>query len=264
MAIAGRSFLFAMLCLALPGAVGAAAARSLETDYSVSVRGFPVGSARLSARFDDGRYTIKVTSRMTGLVRLFSDGTGFASANGVEAEDRLRPAQYGHSWTEEGDTESVRVAFAGADAKEIAVDPPVKRPERYVPVKAEHKRGVMDPASAFIWPTAGGDGPGVCDRVLPLFDGKRRFDLAFAYSRTERFKARDGSYSGPAYVCSIRYKPIAGHRAKKDSVRFMTENKDMEIWMAPTVDGGHVAPVKVRVGTKYGRVVLEAKRFSSL
>lgn len=251
----------AALWLAGPGS--AATARTLETEYSLSVRGLPVGTAELKADFQDGRYTIGISTRTSGLIRIFSDGNGSAEAIGRADADGLRPAEYGHRWTEEGDTESVHVEFAGVNVKTIAVDPPVKRPQRYVPVTAEHKRGVLDPASAFVWPASGEGGPQLCRRVLRLFDGKRRFDLSFAFSRMENFRARDGSYSGPAFVCSMRYTPISGHRAKKDSVRAMAENTDMEIWMAPTSDGRNFAPVKVRVGTEYGRVVLEAKRFAS-
>lgn len=258
-----RLVAFAALCLLSAGGAGPASARVLEGEYSLSVRGFPIGSAQLRAQLADGQYEIELSSRLTGLVRIFSDGAGLASASGTEADGGLRPARYGHRWTEEDETETVNVAFAGSDAKTIEIDPPVKRPKRYVPVQPEHMRGVLDPATAFIWPTASEDGPRVCGRVLPVFDGKRRFDLSFTFNRQERFEARDGSYSGPAFVCSIRYTPIAGHRVKKEAVQSMAANTDMEVWMAPLGDGSHVAPVRLRVGTKYGRIVLEAKRFAT-
>jgi hypothetical protein len=263
MAVPGRLAAMAAICTVAPGIFGGAFARVLETEYSVSVRGVPIGSAQLSARIEDGEYAIELTSRMSGLVRIFLRRRGFRIREGDRDGRRAAPGgiwpplERGRRYGER------RVEFAGTDATSIAIDPPIKRPKRYVPIKPEHKHGVLDPASAFIWPAGSADGEQVCNRVLPLFDGKRRFDLSFAYSRLERFETRDGSYSGRAFVCSIRYTPIAGHRLKKRTVQQMAANKDMEIWMAPVGDGGHVAPVKLRVGTKYGRIVLEAKRFAT-
>ncbi len=245
--------------LSLPDAGHAA---SLRGEYSLSLRGIPIGSARLKAEVAEGHYTIEFAGRVKGLVRLFTDGEASVRAEGAEADGALRPAEYSQYWTEEDDEETIRVAFSGREVSDIAVEPPVKRPERYVPVEAEHKADVLDPASAFVWPAPDGATAEICDRTLPLFDGRRRYDLALSYSRTEEFEGRSGSYSGPAVVCAVRYRPIAGHRENRKTVRELAANEDMEVWMAPVGDG-MVAPVRVRVGTKYGRVVLNAQEFEA-
>jgi len=121
---------------------------------------------------------------------------------------------------------------------------------------------VLDPASAFLWPAPAGVAPEACERTLPVFNGRQRFDLAFAYSRSDTFHARDGSYSGPAIVCAMRYRPVSGYRPDKDSIRFMAANRDMEVWMAPAGDG-MVAPVRIQIRSKLGRLVLEARSFAA-
>src|SRR5687768_5292100 len=229
----------ALAVAALPflAAADSGAGASLQIEYSVSLRGLPIGSARLEADVEGDRYTIDFSGRVKGLVRLFSDGEASASAAGAAADGKLQPAQYSQYWIEDDDDETIRVAFSGATATEISVEPPVKRPERYVPVTEAHRTDVLDPASAFVWPAPDGATPELCDRTLPVFDGRRRFDLALSFSRTESFEGRDGSYSGPAMVCAVRYRPIAGHRPNRKSVREMAENDDIEIWMAPAGEG---------------------------
>jgi hypothetical protein len=235
-------------------------AGSLRIDYSVSLRGLPIGSARLKADVDGDRYAIDFSGQVKGLVRLFSDGEASASAAGAAADGELRPAEYSQYWVEDDDDETIRVAFSGATATDISVEPPVKRPERYVPVTEAHRTGVLDPASAFVWPAPAGVTPELCNRTLPVFDGRRRFDLALSFSRTEAIEGRDGSYSGPAIVCAVRYRPIAGHRPNRKNIREMAENEDIEVWMAPAGEG-MAAPVRIRIGTKYGRVALNAREF---
>jgi hypothetical protein len=238
-----------------------AVAASFSTEYSVRLVGIPIGTASLDAEFSDGRYTIAFAGRVGGLARLFSHASASAAAAGETGGDRLSPSEYRHEWTEDDETESARVRFSNAEVTEISLERPVRHKEQDVPVTEAHKRNVLDPASAFLWHAPAGAAPETCERTLNIFNGRHRFDLAFRYSRTESFQASDGSYSGPAIVCAMRYTPLSGYRRSKASVRFMAENRDMEVWMAPTGDG-FVAPVKIRVRTKYGRLVLEARRFA--
>jgi hypothetical protein len=239
-----------------------AAADTFGTEYSVTLAGVPIGRASLHAEFLDGRYAVAFSGRVKGLARLFSDGHAAAAATGEVRAGSFHPNEYRHEWTEEDDTETVRVGFRDLQVDEIVVEPPPRHPERDVRVTAAHKRNVIDPASAFLWPAPAGAAPETCERTLAVFNGRHRFDLAFAYSRAETFRARDRSYSGPAIICAMRYHPVSGHRANKKSVRFMADNRDMEVWMAPA-GAGIVAPVKIRIRTRFGWLVLEARQFSA-
>lgn len=237
----------------------AAAPLSVRTEYSVSIRGIPVGRAELRADIVDGRYALAFSGGVRGLARLFSDAETTAHASGRVAADRLQPDEYTHVWIEDDETESVDMRFAGLGVTDIALDPPRNNPERYVPITAEQKADALDPVSAFLWPAADG-GPAVCARRLPLIDGKRRFDITLSFDREVSFATRDGSYSGAAVVCHFRYRQIAGHRPGKKSSLFLADSDDMEVWMAPA-GNGLVAPVRIQVRTRVGRIVLEATGF---
>jgi hypothetical protein len=254
--------LLATVLLLAPGGKDAAEARQLKVDYSVSIRGLPVGQAKLRAHVDDGRYAISLLGRVSGLVRLFTDIEANARADGTIGEDRPLARGYEHEWVEDGETETVAMHYSGRGVDEIDLDPPIRRPERYVPMTDEQKADALDLVSAFLWPAPGGATPAACDRTLPLIDGKRRFDIDFAFDRTDSFVVRRGHDRHKAVVCSIRYRPVAGHRKDKKNDGFLSESGDMEVWLSDIGDG-ILLPIRVLLQSKLGPAVLAASRFEA-
>ena len=62
-------------------------------------------------------------------------------------------------------------------------------------------------------------------------------------------------------VCAARYVPIAGHRRDRPATKFMADNKDLEVWLAP-IERDHVLiPFRVSVRTMIGTTVVEASEF---
>jgi hypothetical protein len=250
-----RRRLAVAILLAWPSA--AAATETIRIEYAASVMGIPVGRGVLEAEVSDAAYTASFDGRVKGLARLFTDGHFAAEARGALAADRLQPSEYVHRMVEDDDEERVRLGFEGSRAASVSAEPPRRNPDRYMPVAPADLAAVIDPLSAALWPA--GQAGQTCDRALPLFDGRHRFDIRLSYKGTEAFTARDGSYSGEAVVCAMRYVPISGHRPDKKSVIFMAANEDMQVWMAPVGDGSLLAPVKLDIRADFGRVVLEAR-----
>ena len=238
--------IFALGLLALTALPGPAAAEAFGTDYGATIRGFGVGSAKLRATIEDDRYTIQFSAKVGGLARLVSDMETAATVTGAVEEGALRPAAYEHTWREDDDAEVATIRFDGRGVSEAVVDPPPRRPERRVPIGPDDLENAIDLATAFVWPAPDGVGPEICNRTLPLFDGTQRYDLAFSFTRSASFQARDGSYSGPAMVCAVRFRPISGHRRDRDTVEFMAANEEIEVWIAPAGDDFAI-PVRIRV-----------------
>ena len=256
---------FAVAFIALSASLGGAphaAALSLAIDYSVSVRGFPVGRAHIRAETIEDRYAIAFSAGITGLARLFAKISTTAEANGTLGADRPYAAEYTHTWTEDGETETAALQFAEAGVQSITLEPPIDRPERYVPMTEAHRDNAVDPVSAFLWPAPTGATGDACARTLPLIDGKRRFDIEAAFARMDSFSVRRGSRFYRAVVCTIRYRAIAGHRADRpeESGGPISEGGGMEVWLADIGDG-LVAPIKVQLMSRIGRVVMQATRF---
>jgi hypothetical protein len=73
--------------------------------------------------------------------------------------------------------------------------------------------------------------------------------------------AKAKGYDGPVAVCAIRYVPVSGHRRDRPATKFMEENKDLEVWLAP-IERDHVLiPFRVSARTMIGTTVIEASEF---
>ena len=98
-----------------------------------------------------------------------------------------------------------------------------------------------------------------CNRKIPIFDGYTRFDIDLTYVGERDAKAK--GYDGPVVVCAARYVPISGHSPNRPATKFMAENKDLEVWLAP-IEADHVwMPFRVSVRTMIGTTVVEAQEF---
>ena len=131
--------------------------------------------------------------------------------------------------------------------------PPVEAKPDRVPVKDEDKKGVVDPVSALLMPASRPESlidPANCNRTIPIFDGAARFDVVLATTRP-RMSTSLG-ITGPVLVCNARYVPISGHRALRPATKFMEENKDMSVWLAP-VEGQRVLVPAQGLGAHDGR-----------
>ena len=131
-------------------------------------------------------------------------------------------------------TRTIRMALAGNAVTGVDISPPYEdKPDR-VPLGPGDEKGVVDPVGAVIIPApASGPivSPAACDRKVPIFDGYTRFDIDLTYVGERRVATK--GYEGPVVVCAARYVPIAGHRRDRPATKFMADNKDLEVWLAP-------------------------------
>lgn len=247
----------------LPGTATAATADALKAHYSISLIGLPIGAAAITGRIDPSAYRVELSTRLTGLASLLSSSKGAGTATGTIANGRLAPASYATTSTNATMTRTLRMAMKEGTVSGVEIMPPFDATIPRVPVTAADRRDILDPLSAFVMQVPpGGDvvGPAACNRTLPMFDGATRFDLTLSYVGTRSVKAK--GYSGPVSVCAVRFRPISGHRADGAGTKFMTDNKDIEVWLAPLGATRTVFPFRISVMTLIGTTVIEADDFS--
>lgn len=246
-----------VLALAAPAA---AADTRLDVRYNVRLSMLPVNfaSGTLKAVLPrEGRYTLDLGAR----------GVGFGMSGktvGTVADGTLRPYSVAID-TEDSDDEkrSIRISMLGGTVRSETITPPVPYREDRVPITRAHRTGVIDPLSAMIVPIANPKklGPEACNRKLPIFEGTERFDLTLSYLRSETVKTQKG-YSGPAVVCRARYKAVSGHRESRRNVKYMEDNRTIEVWLAPVEEARVLVPWRVSLSTMIGTLVVEASEFT--
>jgi hypothetical protein len=245
--------------LALPGEAGAA---TWQIDYGMTLLGLPLGTADITADIGRDRYTLTAKGRLTGLASMVSGGKGGASVTGAIVGGRFVPAEFKALGGTSALTRTFRIGFAGGAARQVEIAPPYEEKADKVPVLEAHKAGVLDPLTAMVGIAKGKAGaldPANCDRTLPIFEGSQRFDVVLAYAE-RRAVAIDG-YSGDVLVCSARYVPISGHRAMRPTVKFMRDNREISVWLAPVAGGAVLAPLRISVLTTVGTAVFQARNW---
>lgn len=102
-----------------------------------------------------------------------------------------------------------------------------------------------------------------CNSTVPVFDGKRRFNLVFKKGKmTTLSKSKYSAYEGDALRCIVEVEPVAGFK-KKDmkrgwlAVQNHTKERDKmpTIWLAQIAENTPMVPVRMEIASSYGTVV---------
>jgi len=253
----------AVTLLFLTGGAAGARADLWRATYSVSLLGLPIGTAGISGEIRRTGYRIEAKAKLTGLAWLASNSRGAANGAGAIVDGHILPESYAVTAANSRVTRTMRMSLADSAVTGVDISPPFEdKPDR-VPLRDQDKRGVLDPIGAFLVTVPDGQplvGPAACNRTIPVFDGYTRFDVRLAYVGERRVST--AGYSGPVAVCAVRYVPIAGHRPDRPGTKFMAENKNIEVWLAPIESARVLLPYRISVMTMIGTTVIEASQFS--
>ena len=239
----------------------------LDARYTVTLGGLQVGRGAWVIDITDDHFTAAASGATSGLMRVFASGQGQSASRGtVSSGGQLVPSTYASSIVTDQKFDEVRMVISSGNVREFVADPPaVPSPER-VPLTEAHRRGVADPMTASLVRVPGNGDPLVpqaCQRTLAVFDGRMRYDLKLAFKRLEQVRAEKG-YQGAAVVCSVHFAPIAGHIPDRAAIKYLTELRDIELWLAPIAGTRVMVPYRVSVPTPLGVGVMQATQFVSV
>jgi hypothetical protein len=255
------SLTVAMISIAAPAR--AAGQGKLEAQYVASLAGILIGKGVWVVDVNDDQYTATASGKTTGLMQVFAGGQGSAAGRGSVNGGKPVSSSFAATIRSEKRTDEVRMAVLGGNVKEYSALPPWPPVPDRVPVTEAHRRGIVDPMSAWLMPVAGnGDPvrPEACQRTLSVFDGRGRFDLTLSFKRMDRVRSERG-YEGPVVVCAVRYQPVSGHRPNRAAIRYLVEQREIEVALAPLGGTRILVPYRITVPTMLGPAVLEATQF---
>jgi len=231
-----------------------------ERTYVGSVAGIPIGEGVWTITIDDKDYAMRATGRVTGLLGWVIPGEGSVAVRGTVRQGRFWATNY---WVDVKSKKSFTVTMdlnAGT-VRDVSIEPPTPPNRKNIPVADADRREVSDPMSAGIIPVAGAGtvlNASACKRTLQIFDGTQRFDLALTFKRMEEVQADEG-YRGPAVVCGVTYRPIAGYNPNRSTIKYLVADRDIELWLTPVADTRFLMPYRVSSPTTIGTAVLQAR-----
>lgn len=241
----------------------ASAQGKLDARYTATLAGIPIGHGAWFIDIGDDKYLAAASGTTAGLMRLFSSGEGTGAARGSIVNGRLVPSSYAASMTADSKTSEVRMTLGGGDVKTFAVSPPSKPDPERVPLTESSRHGVLDPMTGSIYRIAAGAdpmAPSSCSRSIAIFDGRMRYDLRLAFKRIDKVKAAKG-YAGPVLVCAVYFEPVAGHIPGRMAIKYLTELRSMEAWLAPIAGTSVLVPFRFEIPTPVGLGLLQATQF---
>ncbi len=238
----------------------------LEAHYTASLAGIPIGKGSWVVDINDTHYTAAASGITTGLLRLFTGGEGTSAAHGTFGhEGKFASSIYAATIITRHKTTESRLAIKDGDVTTFKIDPPQDEDSERVPLTKAHEHGIFDPLTGSLLRISGHGNlltPHACERKVSIFDGRLRYDLTLAYKRMEEVKA-DKGYAGPVVVCAIYFSPVAGFIPSRTAIKYIKQQRDMEVWLAPITGTRVLVPFRAQGPTPIGEAVLEADQFVS-
>jgi hypothetical protein len=226
--------------------------------YDINFNGFNVGAFEFKSQSEDESYSLTGSAQLSLLLGAFT-WIGETRAFGLIANHTPKPAAFAFDFKANSKVGSTKMDFADgvvADIKHVPI--PVPKPGT-VPVRQQHLKNVLDPLSA-IMVVARASNPNPCDRRLPIFDGKERFDLVLSYKgQTKVTEQQPSGQPAIAHVCKVKYQPIAGHKVDTEN-SFMATTDDIEVSLRPVPSANVLIPYQITIPTLVGYATLVAKR----
>ena len=228
--------------------------------YDINFNGFNVGTFEFESQAEQQSYTLLANARLSVLLGAFTwDGAIRSFGLIGPVPQAPKPASFTFDFRSNLRAGSTRLGFADGTVTNIAHLPPEPPKPDIVPLREQHLKGVIDPLSAIMM-ISRGSGANPCDRRIPIFDGKERFDLVFSFKRNMQVVEQAPSgQPAIAHVCRVKYLPIAGHKVDGDT-SFMAANNEIEVALRPVPSANVFIPYQVTIPTMAGGATIVSKR----
>jgi hypothetical protein len=248
------------LALGPTPAAAEAGPQRVDATYRISFSGIDIGKFAFRASIDGGTYAAEGDARVSALLGAFKWQGVTRSSGSISA---LGPRPQGYTFDFNGTTRtgSIKLGFNQGDVTSISVVPAKPPGPGTVPVQPVQLKSVLDPLSAVLAVSRTANA-NPCGRRIPIFDGKQRFDLIFTFVRQQAVaEQRPSGQPGIAYVCRVRYLPIAGHSQNAEA-RFMASNSGIEVALRPVPSAGLFVPYQISIPTMAGTATLTSEQIN--
>jgi hypothetical protein len=244
-----------LVCLASTNSTAA----DLILEYQIFAGGFDVGRNRLGLTTTDQAFRMRSELVTAGMINFM---TGFSSIAQSEGEIGGHPQMF----TRFNRTDSKflgkprwsTIEYPPEGPAVAAAEPPPEKDDRE-PVSPESTIGTVDPMTAGLIICRFASGDVETPMRIPVFDGRRRFDLEVkAAPMEERFKPISSQYyKGAALRIDVTLHRIAGYM-KNPLFPGSDKPNSGQIWFLPPPDyaSGFALPVRLEMDTVFGGVVI--------
>ncbi|MEJ0025580.1 MAG: DUF3108 domain-containing protein [Rhizomicrobium sp.] len=234
---------------------------TLQMAMTLYAGGVTLGKVDLNTKIIGDQYHSVSNLQTSGIVNAFWQSEIQATSTGTVAPKAFHPGLYDSFYTGHADKkQEVSLTYDEGGPVRLYADPVY--PTTGYEVPPAQQKGTFDPLSAITYFVSGvgmtAENP--CSVLLPVFDGRRRYDVEFVKVKDTTVALDNGVYKGPAVLCEMKYKQISGYKPRvlKDAAKFPLINAWITTIPSAVTGRRYVVPLRVWASTDYGVIAAVA------
>jgi hypothetical protein len=260
-----KSAVLVAACLMSAGAAYAAGGQGADQSQKPSSQlqmamtlyagGIGLGKVDMDATFRGDDYHVVSNLTTSGVVNAFWQSQIQATSTGKMSGGKVAPQLYDSFYTgRNAKNQEVSLTYENGQPR-LYANPTY--PTRGYEVPAAQQKDTFDPMSTIIALTAAArpDAKNPCGMVMPVFDGRRRYNIEMAKEKEADIKMDNGIYKGHVHVCTIKYNQISGF--SPGVLKAKQSFPAIHAWVATYQGTGgrtYTIPLRVWADTEYGTV----------
>lgn len=250
--------LFAAALVSAPAAADANRF-DITLEYEAYFGGFHVASARTQIDRRSDAYLVEAAARARGMLDWYSGWRGVAASKGrLGPEGTVQPDRHNNEGVWDGGTRMRSLDFRPDGTVEVQLveeDDDDDDDDAVTSVPPESIPGSVDPISAILSLAELMRRGGTCDGTIPVYDGKRRYDLTVRQDGSRTFSPNSYTiFSGEAVACRVDFDRIGGFRIERS--KYSRTARERIVWVGQPFEDAPPIPVRVDVETAYGNLVI--------
>lgn len=242
----------------------------VQLGYDVYAGGLHALTASFGLDISDEDYKIEVAAHTKGFIGGLFPWKARMSATGTAEDGGLKPYLYRSQSSWDDDLKVTELEYAPDGTFKEKREEEDNRKKTKSDFKEKLTRDTVDILTGAITMLQKIGDSEKCEGKVPVFDGKRRFNLTFTPDGVDTLNPSKYSvFKGQALRCTVLVEPVAGFRKKDEKRGWLAiqnhtkeRNKLPTIWLARLEEGGPLMPVRMEIASTYGTVIahLTAKK----
>lgn len=228
-----------------------AESKTIVADYTFYFGGFTILQANTTIKLKLKRYKVVSESKTDGLLSLFFEWSGQAISEGNFLEGRSVPRLHQNVGKRAGNVRKTVLSYeSSGQLNSSEIHPPPDLSEVF-PIPRGLVKETIDPLTAVIQINRRLERGMGCSAELPVFDGRRRYDLTLADGGETTLKQTPFSvFQGKALVCKININMLGGHKREKS--KYAATSGEKLVYIGRPLKDGPFLPVGLKIETAFG------------
>jgi len=236
----------------------------VDLSYKIYVGGFNVADLKIDMDLATGKYDIAARVQTTGMVGRLFPWWMKAYSRGAIAGQGVMPVTAGQRNNWKGKERYIDLTFKDGVAEIDRIVPKPETDDRDR-VPEAMRTGVVDLASAIVAIIRKMDSSQPCEAEVPVFDGRRRYDLVVKPDGAEKLRASGYTpFVGETVNCLLSIRKKAGFK-KNDDSGWNDRDRSARVWMGKAFGNVPPVPVRLTLNTPLGSLIahLSAATYTS-